>query len=69
MYTHVFTVCLEHPTKGQNGTSITTALKFIFVDRKPITLQSDKGTEFVNANVQKYLDARELIFIQLTTPT
>ena len=41
--------------KNKTGTSITTALKSLFHDREPITLQSDEGTGFVNANVQQYL--------------
>ena len=47
--------CLERPIKDKTGISITTALKFLFQDRKPITIHSDKGTEFVNTNVQQYL--------------
>jgi len=43
------------PLKDKTGNSITSALKFLFQDRKPITIQSDKGTEFVNATVQQYL--------------
>jgi len=39
--------------KDKTCTSITTELKFLFRDRKPITIQSDKVTEFVNANVQQ----------------
>ena len=30
-----------------------TALKCLFRERKPITIQSDKGTEFVNATAQQ----------------
>jgi len=42
------------PLKDKTDTSITTALKYLFRDRKPITIQSDKGTAFVNATVQQY---------------
>ena len=35
------------PLKDKTGTSITTALKSLFKNRKPITIQSDKGTEFL----------------------
>jgi len=30
-------------------------LTTLFQNRNPITIQSDKGTEFINATVQKYL--------------
>jgi len=43
------------PLKDKTGNSINSALKSLFQDRKPITLQVDKGTEFVNASVQQYL--------------
>lgn len=43
------------PLKDKTGSSITAALKSLFLNRKPITLQSDKGTEFVNTTVQRYL--------------
>ena len=39
------------PLKDKTGTSITSALKFLFQDRIPITIQSDKVTEFVNVTV------------------
>ena len=42
--------------KDKTGSSITSALNSLFQDRKPITIQSDKGTElFVNVTVQQYL--------------
>jgi len=50
------------PLKGKSGTSITTELKFLFRDRKPLTIQSDKGTEFVNATVQQYLNRQGVSF-------
>ena len=40
------------PLKNKNGTSITTALKFSFRDKKATTIQSDKGTDFVNKTAQ-----------------
>ena len=43
------------PLKDKTGNSITTALKFLFQNRKTITIQSDKGFEFVNSSVQQYL--------------
>ena len=50
------------PLKDKTGTSITTALKILFQNRKPITIQSDKGTEFVNATVQQYLKRQGVNF-------
>ena len=50
------------PLKDKRGNSITTALKSLFRDRKPITIQSDKGTEFVNATVQQYLKRQGVSF-------
>jgi transposase InsO family protein len=50
------------PLKDKTGNSITTALKTLFQDRKPITIQSDKGTEFVNATVQRYLKQQGVQF-------
>jgi len=41
------------PLKHKTGTSITTAINSWFHNKKPITIQSDKGTEFVNATVQQ----------------
>ena len=43
------------PVKDKTGTSITSALKYLFQNRKPITIKSDKGTEFLFATVQQYL--------------
>ena len=43
------------PLKEKTGTSITTALETLFRDRKSITLQWDKGIEFVNSTVQEHL--------------
>ena len=41
------------PLKDKTGASITAHLKSLFQNRKQITLQSDKGVEFVNATVQR----------------
>jgi transposase InsO family protein len=41
--------------KDKTGKSIAAALTTTFQNRKPITIQSDKGTTFVNATVQQYL--------------
>jgi hypothetical protein len=50
------------PLKDKTGNSITAALKSLFKDRKPITIQSDKGTEFVNTTVQRYLKKQGVQF-------
>ena len=50
------------PLKDKTGNSITTALKSLFQNRKPITIQSDKGTEFVNSSVQQYLKRQGVSF-------
>jgi len=42
------------------GTSITSALKYLFQNRKPITIQSDMGIEFVNAPAEQYLKRQGL---------
>jgi len=41
------------PLKDKTGNSIISDLKSLFQDRKPIIIQPDKGTEFVNATVQQ----------------
>jgi transposase InsO family protein len=50
------------PLKDKTGTSITSALKYLFQNRKPINIQSDKGTEYVNATVQQYLKRQAVKF-------
>jgi transposase InsO family protein len=50
------------PLKDKTVTSITTALKSLFQNRKPITIQSDKGTEFVNSTAQQYLKRQGVSF-------
>ena len=50
------------PLKDKTGASITTALKSFFQNRKPITMQTDKGTEFVNSTVQQYLKRQGVSF-------
>ena len=54
--------------KHAEGHLITRALKFLFRDRKPISIQSDKGTEFVNATVQQYLKHKVLNFHTIHNP-
>jgi hypothetical protein len=57
------------PLKDKTGTSIAAALKYLFRDRKPIPIQSDKGTEFVNATVQQYLKRQDINFHTTQIPT
>ena len=53
---------MERSTKGQTGTSIKAALKYVFRNRKPITILSDKGTEYVNTTVRRYLKSQDVNF-------
>ena len=48
--------------KDKTGISITLGLKSLSQNTKPISIQSDKGTEFVNATVQQYLKRQEVRF-------
>jgi transposase InsO family protein len=50
------------PLKDMNVKSIAAALTTLFDNRKPITIQSDKGTRFVNATVQQYLKRKGVDF-------
>jgi len=50
------------PLKDKTGTSMKTALKVLFSDRKAITIQSDKCNKLVNATVQQYLKCKGIIF-------
>jgi len=56
------------PLKGNTGTSLTSALKNLFENRKPITIQSDKDTEFLNATVQQYLKRQGVNFHKTLIP-
>ena len=56
------------PLKENTITSITSALKSLFQNRKPITIQSDKGTEFGNARVQQYLKRQGVNFHTTNNP-
>ena len=40
----------------------------LFQNRKNITIQSDKGTEFVNATVQQYLKRQGVYFLSTHNP-
>jgi transposase InsO family protein len=50
------------PLKDKTGNSIAAALTTLFENRNPITVQSDKGTESVNATVQQYLKRQGVDF-------
>jgi hypothetical protein len=56
------------PLKHKTGRSVVTALATIFQDRKPNTMQSDKGTGFVNATVQQYLQREGVQFHTTRNP-
>ena len=57
------------PLKDKTGTSINAALKYLFRDRKPLTMHFDKGTEFVNATVQQYFERQDVNFHTTRIPT
>jgi transposase InsO family protein len=50
------------PSKDKTGKSNSAALTTLFRNRKPITIQSDKGTKFVNLTVQQYLKRQGVDF-------
>ena len=54
--------------KHKTGKSITSGLKFLYKNRKRITIQSDKGTEFVIATVQQYLKRQGVSFHTIHNP-
>ena len=54
--------------KNKTGNSITTTLKFLFRDRKRLTMQSEKGTKFVNATVQQHLKRQGVSFYTTHNP-
>jgi len=58
----------SEPLKDEAATSITAALKSLFQNRKPISIQSDKCTEFVNVTVQQYLKRQGVSFHTTHTP-
>jgi len=55
---YAWTVTLKEKT----GHSIAAALTTLFQNKKSITIQLDKGTEFVNATVQQYLKRQVVDF-------
>jgi hypothetical protein len=50
------------PLKKKDSNSVTDAFETIFADRKPLKLQTDKGREFVNAQLQNKLEERSIQF-------
>jgi hypothetical protein len=48
-------ICWGVTVKKKTVFLITVALKSLFLNMKPITPQSDKVTNFVNTNTQRYL--------------
>ena len=57
------------PLKDKTGTSFTAALKYLFRDRKPITINQIKELSLQMQLSNSTLNVRTLIFIQLTIPT
>jgi len=56
------------PLKDKTANSITAALKTLFHNRKPISIQSDNGTEFVNETDQQYLKRQGVGFHSTHNP-
>lgn len=50
------------PLKTKTGTSLTDAFSTLLTDRRPVYLQTDKGTEFLNKNFQSLLRANGIKF-------
>jgi transposase InsO family protein len=50
------------PLKNKSGRSITDAFAKIITIRKPIHVQSDKGTEFLNSTFQEFLKSAGITF-------
>jgi transposase InsO family protein len=59
---------VERTSKGQDWYLDRSVLKSLFQNRKPITIQSDKGTEFANATVQQYLKRQGVKFHKTYNP-
>ena len=56
------------PLLDNTGSSITTVLKSLFKNRKPLTIQSDNGTGSVNAAVQQYWKRQGVSFHRTHNP-
>ncbi len=50
------------PVKNKSGLEIKNALKVVFTERKPFKLQTDRGKEFLNSEVQNYLKEIDVHF-------
>ena len=50
------------PIKNKTGSVVTNAFASLLRDRKPTYVQSDKGSEFVNAAFQAFLKSNDIIF-------
>ena len=56
------------PLKNKTGTSIISPLKPLLKNRKPRTIQSGKGTEFLNTSVQQYVKHHGLNYYMTHNP-
>lgn len=54
--------------KSKSASEIIRALTILFKVEKPLKLQSDRGTEFTNARVQKFLDDNNVLFFTADNP-
>ena len=50
------------PLKNKSGQTLTEAFSTLFQQRKPAHLQTDKGTEFLNNNVQRLIKEYSINF-------
>lgn len=57
------------PLKQKRGEDIVNAFEKIFLKRKPKTLQTDKGTEFTNVKMQKFLKQHKVKFFTTQNET
>lgn len=57
------------PLRNKSGKSVLSAFKIIFQERKPKYLQTDKGTEFKNETLQKYLKQQNIKFFTTNNET
>ena len=55
-------VALAVPLKNKSGQALTEASSKLFQQRKPVNLQTDKGTEFLNRSVQKLIKEYKINF-------
>ena len=50
------------PLKNKSSKSVVAAFELLFVDRRPANLQTDKGTEFLNAPTQELFKENRINF-------